>query len=83
VITDLGMPYVDGRRVAAAVKLIDASTPVLMLTGWGRRLADDGDIPEHVDLMLAKPAGLQALRAALVQLSSLGAQPGTTARTSS
>jgi CheY-like chemotaxis protein len=33
VITDLGMPYVDGRRVAAAVKEVDSATPVIMLTG--------------------------------------------------
>jgi PAS domain S-box-containing protein len=65
VITDLGMPYVDGRRVAAAVKEVDSATPVIMLTGWGQRLAADGDIPAHVDQMLAKPPKLQDLRAAL------------------
>jgi PAS domain S-box-containing protein len=65
VITDLGMPYVDGRRVAAAVKETDAATPVIMLTGWGQRLAADGDIPQHVDQMLAKPPKVQSLRAAL------------------
>jgi CheY-like chemotaxis protein len=65
VITDLGMPYVDGRRVAAAVKSVDAATPVIMLTGWGQRLVADGDIPQHVDQMLAKPPKVQSLRAAL------------------
>jgi CheY-like chemotaxis protein len=34
--TDLGMPYVDGRQVAAAVKAASAATPVILLTGWGR-----------------------------------------------
>src|SRR5262249_54861629 len=38
VITDLGMPYVDGRRVASAVKETAPGTPVIMLTGWGQRL---------------------------------------------
>jgi len=65
VITDLGMPYVDGRRVAAAVKAADAATPVIMLTGWGQRLVADGDIPQHVDQMLAKPPKVQTLRSAL------------------
>lgn len=69
VLTDLGMPYVDGRRLAAAVKEADATTPVIMLTGWGRRLAAEGEIPPHVDLMLAKPPKLQALRAALAQVT--------------
>jgi CheY-like chemotaxis protein len=34
VLTDLGMPYVDGRRVASAVKADSPSTPVILLTGW-------------------------------------------------
>ena len=68
VITDLGMPYVDGRRVAAAVKAASPATPVIMLTGWGRRLLADGDIPPHVDRVLAKPPKLRELREALGQL---------------
>ena len=65
VITDLGMPRVDGRQVAAAVKAASAATPVIMLTGWGRRLAADGDKPPNVDCMLSKPPQLRELRAAL------------------
>lgn len=68
VITDLGMPYVDGRRVAEAVKEISPDTPVIMLTGWGRRLEAEGDIPPHVDKMLAKPPKLREVREALVVL---------------
>lgn len=74
VITDLGMPYIDGRRVAAAVKESDPATPVIMLTGWGQRLAADGEIPAHVDQMLAKPPKLQALRAALAQATRRGTE---------
>ncbi|HEY1393951.1 MAG TPA: PAS domain S-box protein [Methylibium sp.] len=65
VITDLGMPYVDGRRVASAVKRIAPSTPVLLITGWGQRMIAEGDIPEHVDRVLSKPARLGELREAL------------------
>ena len=43
VITDLGMPYVDGRQVASGVKELSPSTPVILLTGWGQRLMDDGE----------------------------------------
>jgi CheY-like chemotaxis protein/anti-sigma regulatory factor (Ser/Thr protein kinase) len=68
VITDLGMPYVDGRRVAAAVKEASPATPVILLTGWGRRLAADGEIPPHVDRVLAKPPKLREVREALAQL---------------
>lgn len=74
VITDLGMPYVDGRRVAAAVKAASASTPVILLTGWGQRLIDDNDIPPHVDRVLNKPPKLADLRRVLAEMANL--QPG-------
>jgi PAS domain S-box-containing protein len=67
VITDLGMPYVDGRQVAAGVKQASATTPVIMLTGWGQRMADQGEVPPHVDRVLSKPPKLRELNAALVQ----------------
>src|SRR6266436_7135914 len=38
VVTDLGMPYVDGRKVAAAVRAASPMVPIVMLTGWGQRL---------------------------------------------
>ncbi len=66
VITDLGMPYVDGRQVAAAIKAASPSTPVIMLTGWGQRLVAEGDVPTHVDQVLNKPPKLRELRDALV-----------------
>jgi signal transduction histidine kinase/CHASE3 domain sensor protein/ActR/RegA family two-component response regulator len=65
VITDLGMPVVDGRKVASAVKAARSVTLVLLLTGWGRRMAADGDVPLHVDRVLAKPPKLRDLREAL------------------
>ena len=68
VITDLGMPYVDGRKVAAAVKAAAPSAPVIMLTGWGRRLLSENDVPPHVDRVLSKPPRLIELRGALVEL---------------
>lgn len=62
VITDLGMPFVDGRKVAAAVKERSAATPVILLTGWGQRMISDGDVPAHVDGVLSKPPQLRRLR---------------------
>ena len=67
VITDLGMPYVDGRKVASAIKNVSSSTPVILLTGWGQRLMAEDDVPTHVDKVLSKPPKLQHLREALVQ----------------
>jgi PAS domain S-box-containing protein len=68
VITDLGMPYVDGRQVASAVKHKSPATYVILFTGWGQRLVDDGDIPPYVDRVLSKPPKLRDLREALVSV---------------
>jgi signal transduction histidine kinase/ActR/RegA family two-component response regulator len=68
VITDLGMPHVDGRKVAASIKELSAKTPVILLTGWGQRMIAEDDTPPHVDKVLSKPPQLRELRAALAQL---------------
>lgn len=65
VITDLGMPYVDGRTVAARIKRASPATPIILLTGWGQRLIADGDVPMHVDHVLSKPPKAKDLRKAL------------------
>jgi signal transduction histidine kinase/ActR/RegA family two-component response regulator/HAMP domain-containing protein len=69
VITDLGMPYVDGRRVAAVVKNVSPQTPVIMITGWGQRMLDENEKPSGVDCLLAKPPKLRDLRRALGMLT--------------
>jgi signal transduction histidine kinase len=68
VITDLGMPYVDGNQVALAAKDIFPSTPVILLTGWGRRMATGTEAPPHVDFVLSKPLDLIELRDIFAQL---------------
>ncbi len=70
VVTDLGMPHVDGRRVAASIKSLSSSTPVVLLTGWGQRLMAENDIPPHVNRVLNKPPKLQELRAVLAELTA-------------
>jgi PAS domain S-box-containing protein len=67
VITDLGMPYIDGRKVAAEIKALSPSTPVLLLTGWGQGLIAEADIPPHVDQVLSKPPKLGEIREALAR----------------
>ncbi|WP_325061660.1 PAS domain S-box protein [Vitreimonas sp.] len=73
VITDLGMPKLDGRRVAAAVKAASPKTPVLLLTGWGERLMAEEALPANIDHVLSKPPKLREVRAALA--ASTGAAP--------
>jgi signal transduction histidine kinase/HAMP domain-containing protein len=69
VITDLGMPYVDGRKVSAAIKAVSPNTPVVLLTGWGQRLTAENQVPPHVDRVLNKPPRLKELRTALAELA--------------
>ena len=74
VITDLGMPYLDGRQVAKAIKQESASTPVVMLTGWGAFMKDDGSAPEQVDAVISKPPRSRELRETLNRLTPLKAR---------
>jgi CheY-like chemotaxis protein len=67
VITDLGMPYVDGRTVSSTVKRAAPETIVILLTGWGQRLVAEGDVPAHVDRVLGKPPKLREIREALAR----------------
>lgn len=69
VITDLGMPYIDGRKVAIAIHDLGPGTPVILLTGWGQRLLDEGDLPLHVSRVLVKPPKADVIRAALAELA--------------
>jgi PAS domain S-box-containing protein len=70
VITDLGMPHVDGRTVAAAIKGSHPETSVVMLTGWGHRMLAENDTPPNVDRVLGKPPRLALLRATLAELTN-------------
>jgi len=72
VLTDLGMPYVDGRQVAAAVRAIAPDTPIILLTGWGQQMGAENDVPQ-VSRVLGKPPRLRELRAALAELTGQGA----------
>jgi signal transduction histidine kinase/ActR/RegA family two-component response regulator len=67
VITDLGMPHLDGRQVATAIKSIEPAAKVIMLTGWGQLMADGTDVPVDVDRILSKPPNMWELREALAQ----------------
>jgi CheY-like chemotaxis protein len=70
VITDLGMPYLDGRQVARTLKREAPATPVIMLTGWGAFMKEDGETPPQVDSILSKPPRSRELRDTLRRLTS-------------
>jgi CheY-like chemotaxis protein len=75
VITDLGMPHVDGCRVASAVKTVSPETPVILLTGWGQKLLAEGTVPANVDHVISKPPRLRDLNQALARFSRRTGNP--------
>ena len=66
VITDLGMPEMDGRQVARAIKKRSQGTPVILLTGWGEHGGNDRNLSSDFDRILSKPPRIRDLRAALM-----------------
>jgi CheY-like chemotaxis protein len=68
VITDLGMPHLDGRQLAEILKRESPSTPILMMTGWGSLMKSEGDLPEQVEGILNKPPKIGELQEALKQI---------------
>jgi signal transduction histidine kinase/ActR/RegA family two-component response regulator len=69
VITDLGMPDMDGYHVARAIKAESPRTPILLLTGWGAMMKSDGDSAPEVDAVLNKPTHIPELNRLLGRLA--------------
>jgi signal transduction histidine kinase/FixJ family two-component response regulator len=65
VITDLGMPGMDGYSLARQLKSESPSTPVILLTGWGIFLGADDPVSSTVDLILPKPPAVNDLQSGL------------------
>jgi signal transduction histidine kinase/ActR/RegA family two-component response regulator len=63
VITDLGMPYMDGREVANVLKIEAPATPVVMLTGWGAFM--QGEHSAQIDRIMSKPPSIREIRTML------------------
>jgi len=67
VITDLGMPEMDGHQVARIIKAESPKTPVIMLTGWGTIMKEEGETAPEVDAIIAKPARIDELNNLLLE----------------
>ncbi|HEX3718743.1 MAG TPA: ATP-binding protein [Verrucomicrobiae bacterium] len=70
VITDLGMPEMDGHHLARAIKLESPHTPIIMLTGWGTIMKAEGETAPEVDAVLSKPPRIQELNNILYKVTS-------------
>ena len=65
VITDKAMPGMSGDQLAVAVKERRPDIPLILLTGFGQFLDDDG-IP-GVDVIASKPISMESLRDAVAE----------------
>ncbi len=71
VITDLGMPRMNGWEVAERVKSRAPSTAVFLLTGWGEGVSAH-ESSHFVDRVIAKPVSAQSLLEQLAELKRPG-----------
>jgi signal transduction histidine kinase/ActR/RegA family two-component response regulator len=69
VITDMGMPEIDGYQVVEAINTESHSTPIIMLTGWGKMMREENSIPAAVKALIDKPPHMQELNDLLLKLT--------------
>lgn len=67
VITDLGMPKLDGLSVARKIKTLAPETPVILLSGWGFKIRAE-EMRDVIDAVLVKPTTYQQIRRTLSQI---------------
>jgi len=70
VITDLGMPHMDGKELARRIKSSSPGTPVILLSGWGSFLGADQESGLEVDCVLSKPPTIAGLQRAIRKIRS-------------
>ena len=67
-ITDLGMPGMDGRELSQIIKTLSPNMPIIMLTGWGRQMSLSKEDMPQVNVILSKPPRASELQEALEQI---------------
>lgn len=68
VMTDLGMPGMNGLQLADLLRTIDDQTPIVLLTGWGDTM-DRGEARRHgIWRVVSKPVQMDELRDLIVSL---------------
>ncbi|HSN13925.1 MAG TPA: response regulator [Anaeromyxobacteraceae bacterium] len=72
VVTDVGMPGMNGLEMARAVKAMAPSVPVVIVTGWAEREDIAQAKGREVDAVLVKPVDPDALAQAVVDVARGG-----------
>ncbi len=68
VITDLGMPDMNGYQVARTIKTESPTTPIVMMTGGGTIREEAGDRVSAVNVVIGKPPRMKELNEMLLRL---------------
>jgi len=68
VITDRSMPEMNGDQLAASIKFVRPTIPVILFTGFGEFMLASGERPHGVDLVLSKPIGLDTLKSGIARV---------------
>jgi CheY-like chemotaxis protein len=74
VITDLGMPHMDGRQLTGLLKQESPATPVIMMTGWGALMKGEKEVHAPVDGLVNKPPKIRELQEVLARVVGSRAQ---------
>jgi len=67
IVTDHAMPGMSGLQLAADVRQIRLSQPIILVTGFSDPTCASGETPEHVNLVLSKPVPQSELRRAVAE----------------
>lgn len=67
-ILDLALPDMGGDEIALEIKKSKPNVPVILLTGFGDIMKDEGRLPKGVDLVLGKPVTMQELHDAITSV---------------
>jgi CheY-like chemotaxis protein len=67
VISDLGMPDMNGWDLLGQIKQRDPRVPTIMITGWGHQLGADETRARGVDFVIEKPFDQDDLREVLAE----------------
>lgn len=73
-IVDLAMPGMRGDELAVRIAKAYPLTAIVMLTGFGEVMLEDNDVPEHVDILIAKPVTAAQLASVLEKAPSAHAR---------
>ena len=70
VVTDFGMPKMDGYHVARTIKAESPLTPIIMMTGWGTLMKENDKSAPEVNIVVSKPPCMQQLNELLLRIKA-------------